>query len=124
MTPEAAAALVISILTAIGTLIAGLSSARKERAAAAKIESERDELDTKAERGRIEATMALIEPLKTELARVNTELATQRLRAETLELKFARLQGRTDELERGISVLVGQIRALGHEPQWTPKPDC
>lgn len=89
----------ITFITAISGLIVAWNTRKKQEAEARREEAEAATKVT-------DAALSLIIPLQTRLAKVEQELENE------IE--------RRRELERGVNILVNQLRKQGIEPEWTP----
>lgn len=110
---------IIALIAGLGALVEVRQKARKTRAEAAEIITHAAGEMVK----QIEASLATVREELLEKKRLIEALETkiQSLERDMAEVKRQRtqLQKRQVELERGVRILIEQIRCLGHEPKYT-----
>lgn len=119
---------IADLLKDIGTivaLIAGIAALLNGKHLASKTKAEAAQIITAAAAEMVEhmqASLALVEAELTEKKRL---IDTLEVKVSTLEIEMAEVKRershllkRQKELERGVRILIEQIRCLGHEPKY------
>ena len=124
MDPSTIVAAIVTVFCSAGFsgLIAALISRKK-------IKAESDKTDADAAKVITDIALQMVEPLRKQIEAQNKRIDVQDRRIEaqdtvifnqTKELLTLRpLPRLVEEMTRGINILISQIRAQGHEPDWT-----
>lgn len=119
------AALIVTMLTALGGLYLGYDArrtARERLATVRKDSAEGDSAVAEAVKLLLEPLNARIDTLNTDLGNANIKIATLMVQVQERDVRIAEQQDELDEFRAGFTILTAQMREAKIEPRWQPRP--